>query len=562
MEQRIEVPAIWDSVTTLMDFTDVAERNLSLTADQCYILRLVVEEIATNIIKYGYSDDDRGTIQLICLCQEQALTIKIRDQGKPFDPRDPPDPDLTTDLDERSVGGLGIFFVREYADSIDYQHDPATGWNELTVVKGRVMLVDQLARIPLFQKLAPNELEAMAASLGERNLAAGEVLFRQGDIGYDCYVIISGGLEVITHVAGNEVQLEVRNPGQIIGEMALLDRSPRSAMVRAVADTHVAVMDERNFMLLLASDPALALSMLRDGTTRIRNTNHRMITDLEQKNAQLVKAYEELKAAQGELIRLNRIEEELAVARRIQQSFLPRSLPQPKGWRIAAFSRSAQSVGGDFFDCIELQGGKLGLVVADACGKGVTAALFVALTRSLLRSATVAPWTFQGSMPLDADSVLTGALWLTNDYISREHSASDMFITLYYAVLDPANGRLAYVNAGHNPPLLVRQGGTLISETDEGTLPIGIMPSQDYNITETGLEAGDTLVAFSDGITEAMNQDGEPFGDERLHAVLREHAHLDAQALVARIVEVVDAYAGGAPQADDMTLLIAQRNML
>jgi phosphoserine phosphatase RsbU/P len=561
MEQRIEVPATWDSIATLMDFTDLAERELSLSADQCYILRLVVEEIATNIVKYGY-EGQNGIIQLICQCDNQMLTVKIRDQGKPFDPRDPPDPDLTAALDERSVGGLGIFFVREYADSLDYVHDPVSGWNELTVVKGQVMLVDQLALIPLFKNLARPELEAMANSLGERHLASGEVLFHQGDIGYDCYVIISGGLEVITHVAGSEVQLEVRKPGQIIGEMALLDRSPRSAMVRAVADTHVAVMDERNFMLLLASDPALALGMLRDGTTRIRNTNQRMITDLERKNAQLVKAYEDLKAAQGELIRLNRIEEELAVARRIQQSFLPRTLPQPTGWRIAAFSRSAQSVGGDFFDCIELQGGKLGLVVADACGKGVTAALFVALTRSLLRSATVAPWAFQGRVPPDADSVLTGALWLTNDYISREHSASDMFITLFYAVLEPATGRLAYVNAGHNPPLLVRGGGTSISETDEGTLPIGIMPNQDYNITQTYLEAGDTLVAFSDGITEAMNSAGEPFGDERLHAVLSEYATLDAQALVARIVEVVDAYAGGAPQADDMTLLIAQRNML
>lgn len=424
------------------------------------------------------------------------------------------------------------------------------------------MLIEQLRRAPLFRNLSVAELDSMAATLGERHLSAGELLFHQGDVSQDCFVILFGSLEVITYIAGSELQLEVRREGQIIGEMALLDRSPRSATVRAVEATYVVIMNEHHFKLLLGSDPALALAMLRDGTTRIRNTNQRMISDLEGKNAELVRAYEELKTAQSDLIRLNRLEEELSVARRIQQSFLPRKLPQPSGWQLAAFSRSAQSVGGDFFDCIEMQGGQLGLVVADACGKGVTAALFVALTRSLLRSATIAPWAFQGHTPLDADSVLTGALWLTNDYISREHSSSDMFITLFYGVLDPASGRLAYVNAGHNPPLLVSRGATSIRETAEGSLPIGILPNQDYTITQARLEPGDCLVAFSDGITEAMSPEGEPFGDERLHAVLHECAGLDAPALVERVVQAADAFAAGAPQADDMTLLIAQRSVL
>lgn len=424
---------------------------------------------------------------------------------------------------------------------------------------GNAMLVSALRQVPLFSQLPATALDALSEAIGQRQIAAGAFLFHQGEAGVECFVILAGQLEVITFVQGDELRLDVYHPGQIIGEMALLDRSPRSASVRALADSELVVLDEESFKTLLAANPDLAMSLLRSGTTRMRNTNQRMIADLERKNSELRAAYDQLKAAQFELIRLNRIEQELAVARRIQQSFLPRTLPALPGWELAAYSRGAQAVGGDFYDCITLADGRIGLVVADVCGKGVTAALFVALTRSLLRAASQAPWIFQGDMALDAESVLTGALWLVNDYICREHGESNMFITLFYAVLDPASGTLAYVNAGHNPPLLVAPGGATISETDAGTLPVGIMPAQTYEVQRAFIAPGERLVAFSDGITEAMDVAGEPFNDARLHAALRANPALPSAALVETIIAEVDAYATGAPQADDITLLIVTR---
>lgn len=135
--QQIEVPGDWASVTTLLAFADRAEQLLTLTPDQSYLMRLVVEEITTNIIKYGYADRPAGPIQLAYGCEGATLHVRIRDRGRPFDPRDQPDPDLDDDNPAtRAVGGLGLFFVREYADRIDYRHDPASGWNELTVTKG------------------------------------------------------------------------------------------------------------------------------------------------------------------------------------------------------------------------------------------------------------------------------------------------------------------------------------------------------------------------------------------------------------------------------------------
>ncbi|EFO81577.1 stage II sporulation E family protein [Oscillochloris trichoides DG-6] len=421
------------------------------------------------------------------------------------------------------------------------------------------MLQDLLRTIPWFTYLDAAQISSMAASMAQRHLAAGDILFHHGEESYDCFIIVEGSVEVLIYVNGAEHRLEVYNAGDIVGEMALIDRSPRSASVRAITDSHLVVITEVEFKTLIGSNPEVAMRVLRNSTTRVRNTNQRMIGDLERKNNELLRAYQQLKAAQGDLIRLSRIEQELAVARQIQESFLPRQLPQLRGWEIGAYSRGAQAVGGDFYDCIELSDGRIGLVVADACGKGVTAALFVALSRSLLRAASQAPWIFQSGEILDAESILTGALWLVNDYICREHGDNNMFVTLFYAVLDPKNGDLAYVNAGHNPPLLLDAQCENLYELPEATLPIGIMANQNFPPQRTRIEPGYRLVLFSDGITEAMNPDGQPFGDERFHEVLYEDGHLSAKNLVSIVIAQVDSYAAGAPQADDMTLMIIAR---
>lgn len=420
-------------------------------------------------------------------------------------------------------------------------------------------MLDTLRQLPIFKSFRVQDLERLASGIEERHLRAGEVLFLQNDAGHECFVILTGELEVITYLDGVELRLEVRRAGEIIGEMALIDNSPRSATVRAFTDSAVAVFNEEAFYTLLLNNSNLAVEMLRRGTTSLRNTSQRMISGLEAKNAELSKAYEDLKAAQAELIYLNRIQEEMTVARRIQKQFLPQKLPQIPGWQLAALNRGAQAVGGDFFDCIELPGNRLGLVVADACGKGVPAALFVALTRSLLRAASQAPWVFQSGRPTAAGDVLTGALWFTNDYIAREHGESNMFITAFYGVLDPVSARLTYVNAGHNPPLVISADGSTVRQLESFNLPLGIIETESYEATDIILDQGDMLVGFSDGITEAMNIAGEPYGDERFMSLLQSKSHLPTTELVALIEQDVDAYAAGAPQADDMTLLLLKR---
>lgn len=420
-------------------------------------------------------------------------------------------------------------------------------------------MYNELRNLALFQGMPDDALHSLALNVTERYLPAGEELFHQGDSGHDCYVVLDGSLGVIGHAGSDDVLLEVCARGRIVGEMALIDSSPRAATVRAFSDTRVAVLTERDFVALMHSNPAMALDLLRGGTARLRHTSQTMIAGLEQKNAELARAYENLKAAQSELIRLGKIEQELKVARRIQQFFLPRSVPQPSGWEIAAFNRGAQDVGGDFYDCLTLDNGIFGLVVADVCGKGVPAALFVALTRSLLRAASLSPGMLASRDTRNANEVMAAALEFTNNYIVREHAESHMFVTTFYALLEPHSGLLHYLNAGHNPPLLLDGSGELLGELESGSLPVGILPNQNFSAGDCTILPGQTLIIFTDGVTEAMNRANQPFSDERLADILRESGGLSATALLTRIVDAVDAYAAGAPQADDITLMVLHR---
>lgn len=135
MRQRIEVLADYAGLGKLMSFADAAEQSLTLSEEQRYLMRLVIEEIATNIIKYSYPSGAPGPICVDCAAAGGVLEVQIRDCGAPFDPHDAPSPDLSADLAQRPIGGLGLFLVRELSDELHYQHDPATRWNELTIVK-------------------------------------------------------------------------------------------------------------------------------------------------------------------------------------------------------------------------------------------------------------------------------------------------------------------------------------------------------------------------------------------------------------------------------------------
>ena len=240
-----------------------------------------------------------------------------------------------------------------------------------------------------------------------------------------------------------------------------------------------------------------------------------------------------------------RMEQELTLARDIQTSFLPKESPRVQGWGVASAWQAARQVGGDFYDFIPLPGGRYGLVIADVADKGVPAALFMALSRTLMRAVA-----FTGRAPADA-------LSRANELILSD-SRSDLFVTMFYAVWSPTTGEVIYANAGHNPPLLARADGELIELHSRG-IALGVVEHIAPEASATHLGPGDCLLLYTDGITDALNGDDQEFGVQRLKGVLLESRELSAEQIVTRVMDAVRDFAGDEPPFDDQTLLVLKR---
>ena len=239
-----------------------------------------------------------------------------------------------------------------------------------------------------------------------------------------------------------------------------------------------------------------------------------------------------------------RLRQELETAFRIQSSFLPDRVPQRDGWQIAATWQPAQDVGGDFYDFIELPDGRLGFVIADVSGKGVPAALFMALARTIFR------------IFASEDEPIVDLMAKVNEHI-RENNRARFFVTAFYGVLDPHTGKFCCVNGGHNPPLLVHDGA-VESLTSHGAA-LGLFGGLTYDEYTLYLAEGDILVLYTDGITEAINAAEDEFGEEQLAQCLSRHHHQSADAVASRIKSDIDGFVGDVPQYDDSTLVIIKR---
>jgi predicted ester cyclase len=251
-----------------------------------------------------------------------------------------------------------------------------------------------------------------------------------------------------------------------------------------------------------------------------------------------------LPALEQEARERERIEQELRVARRIQQASLPEAVPKLEGWQIAPYYRPAREVGGDFYDFHLLSEGPLGLVVGDATGKGVPAALVMSTTCGMLRLAAQSY-----SSPGEILQRVNEALF---PYIPP-----NMFVTCFCAILDPKSGHLVYANAGHDLPYLHRDGEA--EELRARGMPLGLMPDMNYEEKEIVLEPGDSALLYSDGLVEAHDPKGEMFGFPRLRALVAEHG--EQGSLEEALLEELYSFVGeGWEQEDDITLLTLRRS--
>jgi serine phosphatase RsbU (regulator of sigma subunit)/anti-sigma regulatory factor (Ser/Thr protein kinase) len=271
--------------------------------------------------------------------------------------------------------------------------------------------------------------------------------------------------------------------------------------------------------------------------------DRRLLESLASQAAPAVKVGQLVREQEVEVRARERLEQELEVARLIQQNFLPKQLPELDGWRVAAYYRPARTVGGDFYDFIELPDGLIGLVVGDVTDKGVPAAMVMAATRSVLRAAA--------QRLLEPGAVLRRV----NETLYSE-IPPNMFVTCLYGVLDPVTGVLRYANAGHNLPIVHRAG--VVSELRATGMPLGLMPGMDYDEKEATLAPGSSVLLYSDGLTEAHDSGREMFGTPRVRERLT--AGRVPDDLIADLVDQLDRFTGAdAEQEDDITLVALER---
>ena len=243
------------------------------------------------------------------------------------------------------------------------------------------------------------------------------------------------------------------------------------------------------------------------------------------------------------------LQNELNIASQMQQSILPAQFPRGPDFQVYASMTPARNVGGDFYDVVHLEDNRIGIAIADVSDKGVPAALYMMSSRTLLKSAAIGC-----ESPSQVLDEVNGLL--------QDDSDTGMFVTLFYGIYDPATNEFTYANGGHNPPLIVHADGSSTVLAMTGGVALGVVPSIQYEQTTVALSPGDTILLYTDGVTDATNEEGEFFGLERLQVTFAGNPPRDSRAANEAVFEALQNFVGDVAQADDITCLALSRSEL
>ncbi len=464
-------------------------------------IQLACEEALVNVINYAYPDKD-GELEIAFDNKPDALEIQISDSGIPFDPLALAAPDITAPMEERKIGGLGIYMIRKLMDQVSYKRE--NDRNVLTLIKknGSTPIVPGEAagcRWPItFMKL--------------ERFKKGDTLFKAGDKADRMFYIKKGAIRLV------EIN-KVIPEGEVIGEMGIFSPfKQRTASAVCEEDLEAYTMGRDEVIKFFAHDPAMALDLIEMSIKRF---------------------IENLKA---ETASRERIESELRIAQEIQASMLPQVFPQRKEFEIFAMMDPAKEVGGDFYDFFFVDDKRLCFVIGDVSGKGVPAALFMTITKTLIKTKA------KEGLP-------------TNEILSRVNNIlypdnqSCLFVTVFCAILNMENGNLQYCNAGHNPPLLIKVGGAADFIKVPAGMVMGVMEQTRCGNNGIVMRPGESIVLYTDGVTEAMDPEHQQFTDARLKATLSGLNGSDMKTMIGKVRDAVYSFARGAAQSDDITML-------
>jgi sigma-B regulation protein RsbU (phosphoserine phosphatase) len=560
---ELRVDATHDNLRIISHFVQGIGYRLSLSEKMLFELELAVEEAATNVITHAYGDDHRDTMLLSAeqLDPEDAVQITIVDWGLPFDPESVKPFDLNAPVEARIRGGMGLHFIHTLMDRVERDIPPKPGApNVLRLIKRIERMAPGVHPVSVAQ-----ELNAM------RTIS--EVMTSNINLD-DLLNLIVNKLVTTINAERGTLYLVDDEKGELWSRVFLEELGPLSEIRLKIGEGIAGVVAATGELLNIPdayADPRFKREVDQITGFRTRSILTAPMFNPKQKIIGVVQLLnkrdgpftardERLLAAMGsqaaisienarlyqQEIEQQLLNRELETAHAIQASFLPDRLPEPEGWDIAAFWRPIRNVAGDFYDFYPLDDGRLGIMIADVSGKGIPAALFMALSVTVLR--------FGMSLNLPPAEVTRRANELIiNDQRSR------MFATVFTGYLALDDGQFQFASAGHNPALVYHAAEGRAEFVSASGVALGIFRGATFAEERLRLERGDILILYTDGITEVSNAEEDEFGEDRLEALVVEHADQPAQVIADAVLDAITVFAEGEAMFDDATLVILKR---
>ena len=394
--------------------------------------------------------------------------------------------------------------------------------------------------------LPEEDLNVLTNAVITKNYEANSVICREGELEHVFYIIQDGKVAFTKKMDHGEQFLGLKGRGEFFGELGVLDRAPRAANVIAISDCKLIAVDETTLDTILTRNPSVARAIMRGITRSMRDTDQITIAELQLKNDELNRTLDNLRAAQAELLRRERMKRDMEIAAQVHKNILPVGFPRVPNFEFAALARPAREIGGDFYDVMQVDDENVGIVMADASGKSVQAAIYMATVRALFLS--------QAQTGLSVAEIAHSVHELL-----MKVSTAEMFVTVFYANLNHQTRQMTYIRGGHDRPVYYQAatGQTRLLDTPGRFL--GLLPNLIIEEETLTFAPDDVLVCYSDGVTDAVRPgDGQMYGLDKLQAVIAANGHRSAQELKDIIVNDVDAFRDGEDQPDDLTLLVTK----
>ncbi len=559
---ELRVKAQLENLRIVSHFIHGVSQRLALTDKTLFDLELAVEEAATNIINHAYPGDQKGDMLIQARQAGEFVQISLTDWGVPLNPANIKPFDINAPVEARIKGGMGLHFINKLMDEV--ARETGNGEGQPNVL--RLAKLIERAQPGVRPPSAVQELNAMRT--------VSEVMTSNINLD-DLLSLILNKLVTTVNADRGTIYLVDEERRELWSRVMLEDIGPLTEIRVKIGEGiagHVAATGEilnipdayqdprfnsqidqvtgyrtRSMLTAPMFNPqqkiigVVQLLNKKDGAFNFRD--ERLITAM---TSQAAISIENARLYAQEL-QQQVVKRELETAHTIQASFLPDVIPHPDGWDIAAIWLPIRSVAGDFYDFQWLGDGRLAVVIADVSGKGIPAALFMALSVTMLR--------FGMRFNLAPAEVTRRA----NESMLADQR-SRMFATTFVNYISLDTGEMEFSSGGHNPALIYRAAtGTCESVTSDG-VAVGIFKQAEYRSNQMRLEPGDILILYTDGITEAINDDEEEFGEERLQDIIVEHASEPAEALIERVLDAVTAFVGDQDLFDDATLVILKRD--